>query len=39
MSHLWISDPNKPGLVARLFQTHPPIDDRVARLRDNATKF
>ena len=39
MSHLWISDPNKPGLVARLFQTHPPIDDRVARLRDNAAKF
>ena len=39
MSHLWIADPNKPGLVARLFQTHPPIDDRVARLRDNATKF
>ncbi len=30
---------NKPGLVARLFQTHPPIDDRVARLRNNATKF
>jgi len=39
MSHLWIADPNKPGFVARLFQTHPPIDDRVARLRDNATKF
>ena len=39
MSHLWIADPNKPGLVARLFQTHPPIDDRVARLLNNATKF
>ena len=39
MSHLWIADSNKPGIVARLFQTHPPIDDRVARLRDNATKF
>ena len=39
MSHLWISDPNKPGLVARLFSTHPPLDDRIARLRDNATKF
>jgi heat shock protein HtpX len=39
MSHLWIADPNKPGFVARLFQTHPPIEERVARLRDNATKF
>ena len=39
MSHLWIADPNQPGLLARLFSTHPPIDDRVARLRDNATKF
>jgi heat shock protein HtpX len=39
MSHLWISDPNKPGVMQRLFATHPPIDDRVRRLRDNATKF
>ena len=33
MAHLWISDPLKPGAVARLFSTHPPIDERVARLR------
>lgn len=39
MSHLWISDPNKPGFVARMFATHPPIAERVARLRGNATKF
>ncbi len=32
MSHLWISDPNKPGFMAKLFSTHPPIADRVARL-------
>lgn len=39
MSHLWISDPNKPGFLARMFSTHPPIPDRVARLLGNATKF
>lgn len=39
MSHLWISDPNKPGFMQRLFATHPPLDERVRRLRDNATKF
>ena len=39
MSHLWISDPNKPGLIAKMFATHPPIQERIARLRANATKF
>ena len=39
MSHLWIADPNRPGFLARLFSTHPPIPDRVARLRNNATRF
>jgi heat shock protein HtpX len=39
MSHLWISDPNRPGFLARLFSTHPPIQDRVARLLGNAAKF
>jgi heat shock protein HtpX len=39
MSHLWIADPNRPGFLARMFSTHPPIADRVARLRNNATKF
>lgn len=39
MAHLWISDPNKPGLMQRLFATHPPLDARIARLRDNADRF
>lgn len=39
MSHLWISDPNKPGFMQRLFATHPPIEDRIARLRANAARF
>lgn len=39
MSHLWISDPNRPGFLARMFSTHPPIPDRIARLLGNADKF
>ncbi len=39
MSHLWIADPNKPGFLQRLFATHPPLPDRIARLRDNAARF
>lgn len=34
MAHLWIADPAKPSKVERLFSTHPPIADRVARLRE-----
>ncbi|MBH0099610.1 M48 family metalloprotease [Salinibacterium sp. NSLL150] len=32
MAHMWISDPTKPGIMDRLFSTHPPLADRVARL-------
>lgn len=39
MAHMWFGDPSKPGVMDRLFGTHPPIFDRVQRLRDNATKF
>ncbi|NQX34274.1 M48 family metalloprotease [Herbiconiux sp. VKM Ac-2851] len=33
MSHMWIADPNKPGVIDKLFSTHPPIPERVERLR------
>lgn len=39
MAHMYISDPIKPGLVERLFSTHPPIPKRIARLREIGTKF
>ncbi len=39
MAHLYISDPMKPGVMDRMFQTHPPIAERVKRLIENSTRF
>ncbi len=39
MAHMWIADPTKPGIMSRLFSTHPPIADRVARLEASGGKF
>ncbi len=38
-AHLFFNNPLKPGSLAKLFSTHPPIQDRIARLRANANKF
>ncbi len=38
-AHLYISDPMRPGVVDRMFQTHPPIADRVKRILENANRF
>jgi len=38
-AHLFFSNPLKPGSFTKLFSTHPPLEDRVARLRKNADKF
>jgi heat shock protein HtpX len=39
MAHMWISDPTKPGLMDRLFSTHPPLADRVTRLGEMGGRF
>jgi heat shock protein HtpX len=39
MSHMWIADPNKPGIIDKLFSTHPPIPDRVRRLHEMGGAF
>jgi heat shock protein HtpX len=38
-AHLFFSDPLKPGFMTKLFSTHPPLEDRIKRLRDNDGKF
>jgi heat shock protein HtpX len=38
-AHLFLNNPLKPGSIAKLFSTHPPLDDRIARLKKNADKF
>ena len=39
MAHLYISDPMKPGVMDRMFATHPPIPERVKRLIENSNRF
>jgi heat shock protein HtpX len=39
MAHLYIADPIKPGIVERAFSTHPPIPDRIARLKKIGSGF
>ena len=38
-AHLFFSNPLKPGTLATLFSTHPPLDERIKRLQKNAGKF
>lgn len=39
MAHLWIADPMRPGVMDRLFSTHPPLPDRITRLRNSLDRF
>jgi heat shock protein HtpX len=39
MAHLFFSNPLKKGFFNNLFSTHPPLEARIARLRNNANKF
>ncbi len=32
-AHLFFTNPLKPGFFPKLFSTHPPLDERIARLR------
>ena len=39
MAHMYIADAVKPGLVERMFSTHPPIGERIARLKKIGSSF
>ena len=38
-AHLFFSNPLKPGLIAQLFSTHPPLEARIARLKKDMHKW
>lgn len=38
-ANLFMNNPLRPGFFSKLFSTHPPLEDRIARLRNNATKM
>lgn len=38
-AHLFLSNPLKKGGLAALFSTHPPLDDRIARLRSTLSSL
>jgi heat shock protein HtpX len=34
-----VGGPMQPGIIDRMFQTHPPIPDRITRLLENKARF
>lgn len=38
-AQLFISNPLQTGFISKLFSSHPPLEDRIKRLRSNADKF
>lgn len=39
MAHLWIADPLQANPLTRMFATHPPISERIERLRTMGGQF
>lgn len=38
-ANLFMNNPLNPGFFSKLFSTHPPLEDRITRLRNNAAKM
>lgn len=39
IASLFISNPIRQGFFQKLFSTHPPLEDRIKRLKENSTRF
>lgn len=38
-AHMFLVNPLSPGFVSKLFSTHPPLEDRIARLQKSGSGF
>lgn len=38
-ANLFLSNPLQKGFFSKLFSSHPPLEERISRLRNNANKF
>jgi heat shock protein HtpX len=38
-AHLFFNNPLKKGFFSKIFSTHPPLEERITRLKKNAEKF
>lgn len=38
-AHMFLVNPLSPGFISRLFSTHPPLDERIARLEKSGRSF
>jgi heat shock protein HtpX len=38
-AHLFFANPMKAGFLSRIFSTHPPLDERIKRLRENSDRM
>ena len=39
MANLYFTNPLKKGFMNKLFSTHPPLEERIAKLSENSSKF
>lgn len=38
-AHMFLVNPLAPGFISKLFSTHPPLEERIARLQEAGSKF
>ncbi len=38
-AHMFFANPLRPGVFSRMFSTHPPLEDRIARIKRNSARM